>query len=53
MIRLLSQEEVNAINFNEFTVEDIYCMIDMHMVFEQDVAEFFGTTQWEGMYEPN
>lgn len=43
----LTREEIEAINFNDFTTEDIYCLIDMGFITNGDVARFYKNQWWD------
>jgi hypothetical protein len=44
---VLTVEEREAIDFNDFSIEDIHCLIDMNYCTSDDVAWFYGDLSWD------
>ena len=42
----LSQAEFESINWNEFSVEEIECLIDMGYFTEKDIVWYYNNPQW-------
>jgi len=43
----LTIEEFNSINWNDFSTEEIYCLIDLGIVNYYDIAHYYGNSQWD------
>ena len=43
----LTYEEVQATDWNEFSTEDIYCLIDMGFITRQDIDHYYNNPQWD------
>ena len=42
-----TKEELESVNFDEFSVDDIYCLIDLGLVKNSDVIHFYNNSQWD------
>lgn len=42
----LSQEEFESVNWDDFSISDIECLIDLGCITELDIQWYYRNTQW-------
>lgn len=43
----LTQEQISAVNWNDFSITEIYALIDMDIIHKSDIDAYYNNSSWE------